>query len=282
MNNYRFRYNPIPPTSGLTGDLSLNLPILAPWDLGGVNESIDVFETEIIQQSINPIDDLETIRYSHVPWRKSVTEPPNNTSINYEFYFYSALTDSSITATTNSDNWVVDYRANGYTNEQIYYYEGVFNKSYFKLDFYDGKKSTRQQILLTIIIPTQEGFTTDATIGLNTVKIKKPKFSLNHIGDKEGYYVYWLKNKDFITIDTLYMSCKYYDAGIGQFKRMMNITQGELKDKFNFSQDTYFYYTLKLNYDTYEYEVHLNDIITDETRVGTDTKPIKWYEYVNP
>lgn len=285
MNNYRFRYNPIALTNtGTTNDMMINIPISSVFDFTGVNESIDEYENEIIRASINPIDDLETIRYSHSAWRGVVHGPSNNTSINYEFYFYSALTNSSVTATTNDDNWVIDYRANGYTNKQVYYYEDVFSKSYFKLDFYDSVKSTKQQILLTIIIPVQQGETLDAVIGQNIVKIRKPKFSLNHTGDKEGYYVYWLKNQDFIDKGTLYMSCKYYDAGIGQFKRMIKQPQGSLLDKFNFSQEEFFYYVLKFNYDTYEYSIYDNDADVNSflDRRGTNNSPIKWYEYINP
>lgn len=259
------------------------MPISNVWDFHGVNESIDQYENEIINQSINPIDDFETVRYAHTPWRRVIHGPPDNTSINYEFYFYSAVTDSSITATTNNDSWVIDYRANGFTDRQIYYYENVFSKSYFKLDFYDTNRSTKQQILLTTIIPVQQGQTIETNIGQNTVKIRKPKFELNYTGDKEGYYVYWLKNRDFISADTLYMSCKFYDAGLGQFKRMIKTAQGAFQDKFNFSQEEYFYYVLKLNYDSFEYEVYENT--TDNgifDRRGTYSRPIKWYEYVNP
>ncbi len=78
------------------------------------------------------------------------------TSTHYDFYFYSATTDSSITATTTNTSWVSDYRANGFTSRQVYYNDSTFSKSYFKLDFYDSKKSTTQQNLLTIIIPTQQ------------------------------------------------------------------------------------------------------------------------------
>ena len=168
--------------------------------------------------------------------------------------------------------------------KQIYFNDDTFSKSYFKLDFYDSKKSSAQQNLLTIIIPTQQGLTTSTTIGLNTVNIRKPQYQLNFTGDKEGYFVYWLKSPEFFNpeINTLYMSAKFYDASIGGFKRMMNTPQGTKQDKFNFSQELNFYYTLKLNYDDYTYEVFLKDQLGNLTKVGTDYNPIKWYEYVNP
>ena len=282
MNNLRLRYNPI--QNANDNDLALQVPILTTWDLNGVNDAIEVFENEIIQQAINPIDNFETIRYSHAPWAPQVIDVVSKTSTHYDFYFYSATTDSSITATTTNTAWVSDYRANGFTSRQIYYNEDVFSKSYFKLDFYDSEKSTVQRNLLTIIIPTQQGLTTSAIIGQNTVAIRKPQYQLNFTGDKEGYFVYWLKSPEFLNpeVDTLFMSAKFYDANIGGFKRMMNTPQGTKQDKFNFSQELNFYYTLKLNYDDYTYEVFLKDQLGNLTKVGTDYNPIKWYEYVNP
>ena len=282
MNNLRLRYNPI--QNANDNDLALQVPILTTWDLNGVNDAIEVFENEIIQQAINPIDNFETIRYSHAPWAPQVIDVGSKTSTHYDFYFYSATTDSSITATTTNTAWVSDYRANGFTSRQIYYNEDVFSKSYFKLDFYDSKKSTTQRNLSTIIIPTQQGLTTSAIIGQNTVSIRKPEYQLNFIGDKEGYFVYWLKSPEFLNpeVSTLYMSAKFYDANIGGFKRMMNTPQGTLSDKFNFSQEINFYYTLKLNYDDYTYEVFSENELGGLIKVGTDYNPIKWYEYVNP
>lgn len=281
MNNIKLRYNAIT-ENGQLPNLRLNIPLMRSWDLNGINESIDVFENEIIQSAINPIDNMETTRYSHKPSYRGKLKI-EDTAIYYNFYFYSAQTDSSITATTNNNNWVIDYRANGFTDREIYYYENVFSNSYFKLDFYDTKKTTRQQILSTLIIPVQQGKTIDGIpIGLNTVKIKKPEFVLNHIGDKEGYYFYWLKSREFLDVDTLYMSCKFYDAKIGQFKRMMNVAQGELQNKFNFSQETYFFYTLKLNYETYQYEVFIENETSELKRIGIESSQINWYEYVNP
>ena len=283
MNNFRLRYNPLQNVN-TDIDLALQTPILTTWDLNGVNETIEVFENEIIQKAINPIDNFETIRYSHKSWESQIINVSPKTSTHYDFYFYSATTDSSITATTTNTPWVTDYRANGFTSRQIYYNDNVFSKSYFKLDFYDSKKSTSQQNLLTIIIPTQQGLTTSAIIGQNTVQIRKPQYQLNFIGDKEGYFVYWLKSPEFFNpeIDTLYMSAKFYDANIGGFKRMMNAPQGTMQNKFNFSQETYFYYTLKLNYSDYTYEVFLDNELNAMKKVGTDYSPIKWYEYVNP
>ena len=65
------------------------------------------------------------------------------------------------------------------------------------------------------------------------------------------------------------------------------IYQKDINNKFNFSQEFYFYYTLNLNYDDYTYEVFFNNEPNSLKppqliKVGTDYNPIKWYEYVNP
>ena len=146
MNNIRLRYNPI--QNNNNGDLALQTPILTTWDLNGVNESIEVFENEIIQKAINPIDNFETIRYSHAPWAPQIINVDPKTSSHYDFYFYSATTDSSITATTTNTPWVTDYRANGFTSRQIYYND---NLEYLDKSFYKNAKDYIQEKNLDFI-----------------------------------------------------------------------------------------------------------------------------------
>jgi hypothetical protein len=78
------------------------------------------------------------------------------------------------------------------------------------------------------------------------------------------------------------MTAKYFDASIGQFKKMMTVPQGLLTDKFNFQQKDYFYYVMNLNYNNYTYEIYEEKIGGVQNRIGTTNNPIKWYEYVNP
>ena len=111
------------------------------------------------------------------------------------------------------------------------------------------------------------------------VKIKKPNFILDYLGDKEGYFIYWLKNPNYINIDTFYMSAKFFNAKTGQFIRMMNKRQNLLTKRFTFDKSKYFYYKVMLDYDNYEYEIRNTE--TDQ-RVGIDIYEINWYEYVNP
>ncbi len=275
MNNYRIRLNQENLSKGL------ELPVTLSWDMGGVNDSIDLFESDVIRQVINPIDNFETTRYVHQVWNDSISSKTQS-SINYNFYFYSATTDSNITGETTDKNWVEDYRANNIKTVDIIYRVPKFTSSFFKLDFYDSKSTSNQQIYLTIIIPTRQGEVMTVPYGVNLVEIKKPVFKLDYVGDKEGFFIYWLKNTEFVELNTLYMSAKFFDASIGQFKRMMTVPQGLLGDKFNFNNEDYFYYDLNLDYSGFSYNVTLSNSTVQNLRVGTSNNPIKWYEYVNP
>ncbi len=61
---------------------------------------------------------------------------------------------------------------------------------------------------------------------------------------------------------------------------MMTVPQATLPgDRFSFNPSDYFYYKVDLNYTNKTYEIY--DVVS-LNRVGTDTSPINWFEYVNP
>ena len=110
------------------------------------------------------------------------------------------------------------------------------------------------------------------------VEIKKPNFVLDFIGDKEGYFIYWLKDPNYINIDTFYMGAKFFNAKTGQFSRFLNKRQTSISERFNFDKSKSFYYKVQLDTEKYIYEVF--DVETNQ-RVGTNSE-IKWFEYMNP
>jgi hypothetical protein len=75
------------------------------------------------------------------------------------------------------------------------------------------------------------------------------------------------------------MTAKFFDAKSGIFIKMMNREQKTLPSFFNFKPEDYFYYEVKLDYSDFTYKVY--NVLSNEV-VGHETKPIKWYEYVNP
>ena len=111
------------------------------------------------------------------------------------------------------------------------------------------------------------------------VNIKKPEMVLDFVGDKEGFFIYWLKSRDFLNIDTFYMTAKFYNAKKSGFTKMMNKPQSDIiGNKYYFEGIWNFYYKVVLDYTNQTYKIY--DTKTGN-RVGTNL-PIKWFEYVNP
>ena len=281
MNNnyYRFSLN--------VNDKTLNIPIEITFDNLGRDEELQIYETEVAKDIINAVDDFETTRFSHSPW------DTNNdvTKIYYQFNFFNPETNTDfINNPPSSTDWLDDYQYATFTDSEIYYFSNSFKGSFFKLDFYDSKLNESQQIKFSVILPTQQGLKEDGTIGpaLNPtiVQVKKPKYVLDFTGqDKEGFFLYWLKNEDFTDISEFYMTCKFFNAKKGQFVRMMNEPQSSLTgpNVYDFDKTKYFYYKLILDYTNYQYKVYKETPGLVRKGVGSaSTESIIWYEYVNP
>ena len=252
--------------SGFTGN-HINIPINLDWEYLDVDAEIKEYETSVVSELITTDNDFEVARFFHADYN-------NKSEINYEFYFYEG---SSL---SNSANWKIDYRAEGFTTQDVYYYSNSFTNSFFKLDLYDSPIESQQENYITIILPTQQGLRMTTKMQTTDVQIRKPQFLLDYVGDKEGFFIYWLKKRNFLDISTFYMTAKFFDGKTGQFVRMMNRPQSTIQgNKYIFSSSDYFYYRVELDYLTHSYEVY--DIINPTDRVG-GTIPIKWYEYVNP
>ena len=265
MNKYRFT---IPENDGY-----INIPLEIKWDFQGREDSIELFEEEVIEDVVGKPKDYEILRFSHNSYNNGL-----NTDINYQFYFYSGVT-TSITTSKDTD-WGISYLTQGYTTRQIYFFENPFTKSFFKLDFYDTDDTLTQTLYFTIILPVQQGESETASISpiIPSVKIRKPKFKLDFLGDTEGFYIYWLRDRQTLDISTFYMTAKFFNAKKGGFIKMMNTPQSSLPNtKFLFNESTYFYYKVTLDYSNKSYSVY----DTNTLRIGTSKKPIKWYEFVN-
>jgi hypothetical protein len=264
------------------GNKQINIPVRLTWDYLGLDMAIDEYESQVITEVVGVGRDFEVSRFAHEP----ATGTTDNTEVNYEFYFYSGGSLDEITS------WNIDYMSEGFTPQDLYYFNNNFSNSFFKLDFYDTPDEKRQTNYLTIIIPTQQGLKMNTQMQRNVVSVKKPKFILDYVGDKEGFFIYWLKKRTFLDIDTFYMTAKFFNAKTGQFTKMMtgrgddpldntngpqsNINPGT-ENKYDFDNLLYFYYTVKLDYQKQTYQV----FNTYGQRLGTNI-PIKWYEYINP
>jgi hypothetical protein len=252
--------------SGFTNN-RINIPINLDWEYLDVDSEIKEYENSILNELITTDKDFEVNRFFHADY-------DNKSEINYEFYFYEGASLS------NASNWKIDYRAEGFTTQEVYYYANSFRNSFFKLDFYDSPIESQQENYITVILPTQQGLRMATKMQNTDVQIRKPQFLLDYVGDKEGFFIYWLKKRNFLDISTFYMTAKFFDGKTGQFVRMMNRPQSTIQgNKFIFSSSEYFYYRVEMDYLTHSYKVY--DIVNPTDRVG-GTVPIKWYEYVNP
>ena len=252
--------------SGFTNN-RINIPINLDWEYLDVDSEIKEYENSILNELITTDKDFEVNRFFHADY-------DNKSEINYEFYFYEGASLS------NASNWKIDYRAEGFTTQEVYYYANSFRNSFFKLDFYDSPIESQQENYITVILPTQQGLRMATKMQNTDVQIRKPQFLLDYVGDKEGFFIYWLKKRNFLDISTFYMTAKFFDGKTGQFVRMMNRPQSTIQgNKFIFSSSEYFYYRVEMDYLTHSYKVY--DIVNPTDRVG-GTVPIKWYEYINP
>lgn len=251
----------------------IDLPVELKWDFYGRDDSIDVYQRDVIEEVIGTATDFEILRFAHDSY--GVTQ---QTRVNYDFYFFNNNNNVNTSVTTD---WVNSYLTEGFSVPQLYYFENPFSKSFFKLDFYDTNTGTSQTNYFTVILPVQQGATENvilSTYSPSGVNIKKPSMTLDYVGDSEGFFFYWLRKLEFIDLTTFYMSCKFFDARLGVFVRMMRTPQALLPNKFLFNESEQFYIKVELDYTNNTYKLY--DIITNN-RIGVGT-PINWYEYINP
>lgn len=255
------------------GDQFINIPIEMKWDISGRQDSIEDYQNEMVKEVLGLPYDFEIVRFSNKEYQNQTTE------LNYKFHFFDNT--SFVTASTQA-NWILDYTPQGFSDAELYYFEKPFTKSFFKLDFYDTKDEKTQQLYFTIILPIQQGLTQSVIINpiVGNVDVKIPDMILDYIGDKEGYYIYWLRSREYIDLDTFYMSAKFFNGKKGFYIKMTNTPQSNITPNvFNFDPTKYYYYKVVLDYPTKTYQV-----LDSQTnlRIGGIPSPIMWYEYVNP
>lgn len=187
-------------------------------------------------------------------------------SLNINFNFHNGKTLDSI------DNWSSTYfnPSNNFLDIDIKNVSNSFNNSFFKLDYYDTPFSKSQKIYLTTIL--------QASNGIKSGGITIPTYNLDFVDNTEGFFIYWLKDKEIFNFDTFYVSATFFNGKDGGFKRMANVCQSTLSDKYNLNDVFDFYYKIELDYNTYTYAYY--SIKDGGKQVGVKGNPMAWYEYV--
>jgi len=249
-------------------DLLINLPIEINWDYLGHQDSIDSYEETIIDTITKDKIDYELTRFSPKKCREGSGVPIEKCNqLNFEFYFF--------TGTTIADNsqWIPSFLNGDFFEKDIIFNTNKFKNSFFKLDFYDSPIAKGQKIYLSTIFPFENG-------NKNNNSVKTPIYTLDYTSNSENYFIYWLKDKNYLNIDTFYVSATYFNSSDGNFTRMANVCQGGLDaDKYNLNSIFDFYYKLELDYDAKKYEYF--DMKVEDLVAGLVNNPIKWYEYVS-
>lgn len=240
-------------------DKELILPLELNWDFSGKDNSIELYEEDVAQEIVGSAIDYDVVRFAH----KGLNEI-TDLNYNFNFYFGGSLSDQN--------NWKNSFLSE-FTVNDIFYNSESFNGSFFKIDLYDTITDKRQKNYLTIIINPNKSKVTD----VDGKKINYPSYKLDYGLNSEGFYIYWLSDYSILNINTLYMSCKFYNAKTGSFTRMMNTPQSKFSDKHNFDSTKYFYQKIVFDYVSKTYNIFdLSDNL-----IGSASSPINWFEYVN-
>jgi len=259
-----------------TQEKFITIPVELKWDLSGQDDSIDEIQQKIVETVIGKPTDLECARFGNNAYPNT-----NKTDINYLFHFFNGVP----TNLTNQTDWVVRYEPQQFNENELTYNSKPFYKSFFKLDLYDTDNTTTQINYLTLIIPTTNSLIQpkqNLFVANRNKKIKIPKFKMNYLGYKESFFIYWLRNRDYLDLTTFYMTAKFFNGKTGEFIKFINKPQSSIIDSFNFNPNQNYYYKVTLNYTNYTYEVFDYTTALGDIRIGSETDPIKWYQYVNP
>lgn len=104
--------------------------------------------------------------------------------------------------------------------------------------------------------------------------LSRPTFSLDGVGNQEGFFLHWFEDRNLLNIDTLYMTAKFFDAATGQFTKFIDTPQTDFSNPYRVP-NIHFYHTVNFNYDNKTYR-----IISNQTDLPTNN--VLWFEYINP
>lgn len=239
----------------------------------GWEESFQVYEDEILESIINPIENYETNRYIHKPYVSS--NGIDQTDIWFHFYFIN-----------ESGNYTLDYKSVGIsqTNKLL----SDLKNSFFRLEFYktpNNEPPNRSNRRLVF------GKNLSAPVGervLITGKLEKlyvPVFVGSSIRNKENMYLFWFHDdtvleETTLTGTTFYMTTKFYNPVDGSKIQFAN---KQVSDSTTFVEEDDMYFLVEMNRDdapTYHYEVRDYDSTgtVRGNRRGESSDPIKFYE----
>ena len=272
----------------LRKDIDLNLLLNTETDFQtnlGWEENLKEFETEVLNDIINPIENYETVRYIHKPYTSSGV-----TQTDIWFYFYFLNTGGT---------YVQDYYT-GDNEKSITYIENEHmlkqaTKSFFRLEFYKTP-GTVSGTTLICEPPTRQNrkliFAKNLSLPLGEKMfynplngyIHLPVFRGSNYSNKENMYFFWFQDESVLTEtnlsgtttgNTFFMTAKFYNAKDGTILDFTNDCYGT---GYTINEQNDMYYQVDINKIDYSYQVYFYNGVVKCEEVGLTNKPIMFFE----
>jgi hypothetical protein len=272
----------------LRKDIDLNLLLNTETDFQtnlGWEENLKEFETEVLNDIINPIENYETVRYIHKPYTSSGV-----TQTDIWFYFYFLNTGGT---------YVQDYYT-GDNEKSITYIENEHmlkqaTKSFFRLEFYKTP-GTVSGTTLICEPPTRQNrkliFAKNLSLPLGEKMfynplngyIHLPVFRGSNYSNKENMYFFWFQDESVLnetnlsgttTGNTFFMTAKFYNSKDGTILDFTNDCYGT---GYTINEQNDMYYQVDINKTDYSYQVYFYNGEVKCEEVGLTNKPIMFFE----
>lgn len=228
----------------------------------GWEENFKEYENDALKKVINPIENYETVRYSHKEY--SIPVIGNQSDIWYYFNFLSGSTYSP-----NYEFVGISLNENSRMLKQS-------TESFFRLEFYkttNDEPPTRinRRLVMTRNLTLPLGVKYFNTIINDNIFI--PIFTGSNFSNKENMYLFWFKDDTVLsetnlTGNTFWMTAKFYNSKDGT---ILDFVTSNLNTEVN-EYNMYYKVVIDKTYFTYEVYDLYNNI------VGKSESPITFYE----
>lgn len=187
----------------------------------GWSDSFSNFEQEVLEDIINPIDNYETTRFTHVPYKSSLDSNLELTDIWYYFYFKDSTGDY--------DNGL-DYTLAGITVDENIKMLKNTTESFFRLECYktpnnETPRHDNRKLVFSknLSLPTGEKY----FLEIINREIFVPVFIGSMRKNKENMYQYWFQDdsvleENEIEGNVFYMTARFFNANDGNITNFLN------------------------------------------------------------
>ena len=267
----------------LRKDTDLNLLLNTETDFQtnlGWEENLKEFETEILNDIINPIENYETVRYIHKPY---LSDGVAQTDIWFYFYFLS------------NGTYTQDYTPQGISSQENESMLKQATESFFRLEFFKTPGTVSGNVL-TCEPPTRQNrkliFAKNLSLPLGEKMfynplngyIHLPVFRGSNYSNKENMYFFWFQDESVLTetnlsgtttSNTFFMTAKFYNAKEGT---ILDFANDCYSTGHTITEQNDMYYQVDIDKRDYSYQVYKYDGISRGTKSGITNIPIKFYE----